>query len=394
MTTAGALTPRLGGSPSNGGGPLRRYKSREALVSRLESLGAEVIKGGGSRHSKREVTLIVIPEGMEAGAVSRSACPNAQIVPESFVVKRAMALRSGTLTPAAPSPQPDRSKRARGAAAPAPASRGGEKRAARYRSMSAAAAARLERAMSERLYLIDRRDASEVSPSGVVALRAEFAILGSTGNVCVNCRQTLVLRDGIRLRGAAPFGRERRAPSPHPLVNEPPEFISCRGRFSVAICRTPSCDCVDFVQRKNVCKHLLFVHCKVLGQSRDSDLALQRGLLRAELAQLLTPSADAHPAAGAAAATAAATASATASAVEPPQASAAVRRAYLEAHGELGAARQDTAEAEAGLVAPRRPEARRRALNEDDGHFETGASAGCLADGHTLRRRARPRSRA
>ena len=80
----------------------------------------------------------------------------------------------------------------------------------------AAAAARMERALSERLYLIERRDESECSPSGLVALRHAFAVLGSTGNV-----------------------------------------------YSVSICRTPSCTCVDFTERKAICKHLLFVYLKV-----------------------------------------------------------------------------------------------------------------------------------
>ena len=106
--------------------------------------------------------------------------------------------------------------------------------------MSAAAAARLERALSERLYLIERRDASETSPSGLVALRHEFAVLGSTGNV-----------------------------------------------YEVAICRTPSCTCVDYRDRAQICKHLLFVYVKVLNVDRESHIPLQRALVRSELAEVL-----------------------------------------------------------------------------------------------------------
>ena len=37
--------------------------------------------------------------------------------------------------------------------------------------------------MTERLYLIERRDASVASPSGLLTLRHDFSVLGSTGNV-------------------------------------------------------------------------------------------------------------------------------------------------------------------------------------------------------------------
>ena len=57
---------------------------------------------------------------------------------------------------------------------------------------------------------------NQVSASGLAALRVEFAVLGSTGNV-----------------------------------------------YTVTICRLPSCSCVDHLERKTVCKHLLFVYHKV-----------------------------------------------------------------------------------------------------------------------------------
>ena len=71
--------------------------------------------------------------------------------------------------------------------------------------------------MSEQLYLVERRDRSEASASGRAALRLEFAVLGSTGNV-----------------------------------------------YTVTLCRLPSCTCVDHLERKSVCKHLLFVYHKVV----------------------------------------------------------------------------------------------------------------------------------
>ena len=159
------------------GKEFKLYRSREELQSRLEALGAVVVSSG-ARVSKQEVTMIVVAEGTESGAVVRSACPNAMVVHESYVVRRSRALRAGRLVPAErppPKPTPSR-KRAR--AAPVT----GEKRGARYRSMSAAGAARIERALTERLYLIERRDLSTASESGLVAHRHEFAVLGSTGN--------------------------------------------------------------------------------------------------------------------------------------------------------------------------------------------------------------------
>ena len=189
------------------GKEFKLYTSKEALEARLTALGASVV-ASGSRFAKREVTLIVVPEGMEAGSVVRGSCPDAPIVHESWVVKRAMALRAGKITPAAPPTPASKSaagkKRVRssgsatggsGGAAAATDSGGGggggEKRAARYRSMSAAAASRMERAVCERLYLIERRDASVTSPSGLVTLKVVFSVLGSTGNVyeAVICRQ-------------------------------------------------------------------------------------------------------------------------------------------------------------------------------------------------------------
>ena len=95
------------------GKEFRLYTSREALEARLQSLGAAVVTsgGGGRRHSKAEVTLIVVAEGTEAGSVVKGTCPDARIVHESWVVKRAMALRSGRIA-AAPPLSPAASKRA------------------------------------------------------------------------------------------------------------------------------------------------------------------------------------------------------------------------------------------------------------------------------------------
>ena len=100
----------------------------------------------------------------------------------------------------------------------------------------------MERAVCERLYLIERRDASVTSPSGLVTLKVVFSVLGSTGNV-----------------------------------------------YEAVICRQPSCTCTDFRERNQICKHLLFIYVKVLRVSRDSHIPVQRALLRSELSEILTP---------------------------------------------------------------------------------------------------------
>ena len=146
---------------------------------------------------------MVIPEGAESGSVATSLCPGARVVRESWVARRSLALKSGRL--AAPPPplaaaavaaaaRLSAGKRAREASAGSGSSdtplapgngtgvaSNGEKRGARERSHSAASRARTERALSERLYLLERRDVSSSSQSGMVALKHEFAVLGSTG---------------------------------------------------------------------------------------------------------------------------------------------------------------------------------------------------------------------
>ncbi len=212
------------------GKDFKLFKSAKVLQERLAKLGAEVI-AAGTRRRKQEVTLIVIPEGSEVGQVPRAACPSARIVHESWVARRSLALRNGITSPP-PAPAP--------AAATAKATTKrrrvdksfAEKRAARERGPSGAARARMERALSERLYLLERRASSP--------LRHEFAVLGSTGNV-----------------------------------------------YLVVVEKLPSCTCVDFVERHHICKHLLFVYVKVLGLPRDSPIPLQRALLRSELRQSL-----------------------------------------------------------------------------------------------------------
>ena len=105
------------------------------------------------------MTHIVVPEGTEAGAVPRSHCPSALVVSEAWVARRARALQAGQLRAATP---PAAKAKAKGKKRAAEAVAGGEKRAARERVPTAASAMRLHRALSERLYLVERRDRSEV----------------------------------------------------------------------------------------------------------------------------------------------------------------------------------------------------------------------------------------
>ena len=57
--------------------------------------------------------------------------------------------------------------------------------------------------------------------------------------------------------------------------------------YSCAVARLPTCECVDFRERHNICKHLLFVYHKVLRLADDSTIPLQRALLRTELREAL-----------------------------------------------------------------------------------------------------------
>ncbi|GBE90195.1 hypothetical protein SCP_1900440 [Sparassis crispa] len=87
---------------------------------------------------------------------------------------------------------------------------------------------RVARVMSQRFFMIDRRRAGE-------ALREEFSVLGSTGNV-----------------------------------------------YTVVIGKKPSCSCPD-AQKGNHCKHILFIFLKVLQVTQASGHWYQKALLTSEL---------------------------------------------------------------------------------------------------------------
>lgn len=97
-----------------------------------------------------------------------------------------------------------------------------EKRSRRFISnCSVAVKDRIERAQSQRLYLIEQKDMLEEGLDMDICpvVGREFAVLGSTGNV-----------------------------------------------YDVRICKSPTCSCPDF-QRGNLCKHILFVILKVISTS-------------------------------------------------------------------------------------------------------------------------------
>ncbi|KAG2389322.1 hypothetical protein C9374_013882 [Naegleria lovaniensis] len=105
----------------------------------------------------------------------------------------------------------------------------GEKRSARFvPQCSSKILDRINRALKQRLFLIDRKDRN--------GNRSEkFIVLGSTGNV-----------------------------------------------YEVSICEKPTCNCPDF-KRGNLCKHILFVYLRVLRVSATSYIIYQKALLSAEL---------------------------------------------------------------------------------------------------------------
>lgn len=94
---------------------------------------------------------------------------------------------------------------------------------------------RIDRALSQRLYLLQMQK-HEGGPG------AEFKVLGSTGNV-----------------------------------------------YSVDIGTRPCCDCPDFLKGRGLCKHILFIWLRVLGVSEDDYRIWQRALISSELSTAVEP---------------------------------------------------------------------------------------------------------
>eukprot|EP00123_Amoebidium_parasiticum_P010741 comp20288_c0_seq1/m.25458 comp20288_c0_seq1/g.25458 ORF comp20288_c0_seq1/g.25458 comp20288_c0_seq1/m.25458 type:complete len:323 (-) comp20288_c0_seq1:266-1234(-) len=107
-----------------------------------------------------------------------------------------------------------------------------EKRLARWRtSANENVRQRIERAVTQRMYMVDRTRKSDTHES--------FAVLGSTGNV-----------------------------------------------YTVDITHKLSCDCPDFQKRQACCKHILFVFLKVLKQPPTSAYIYQSALVTKELQEI------------------------------------------------------------------------------------------------------------
>ncbi len=96
---------------------------------------------------------------------------------------------------------------------------------------------RIERALSQRLYLIHSSSVTTCPNNG--GLSITFNVLGSTGNV-----------------------------------------------YDVNISKIPSCTCPDH-NKGNLCKHILFVFLKVVGLSSSSSLIYQNALLSTEVKEII-----------------------------------------------------------------------------------------------------------
>jgi Zn-finger nucleic acid-binding protein len=94
---------------------------------------------------------------------------------------------------------------------------------------------RINRASTQRLYLVNRDDDVDVERS----TSCSFAVLGSTGNL-----------------------------------------------YTVVIEEVPSRNCPDFQRKRDLCKHILFVTLKVIGLSRDDPLSFQKAYVPSELSIL------------------------------------------------------------------------------------------------------------
>jgi len=108
---------------------------------------------------------------------------------------------------------------------------------------------RIERALSQRLYLLERRAQAEGGASqaeDAESAEVTFAVMGSTGNV-----------------------------------------------YEVAISSVPRCNCPDFLRRQSPCKHVLFVWLRVLRLEADDPRVWQRRLGPEDVQEVLRRSCSA-----------------------------------------------------------------------------------------------------
>eukprot|EP00928_Gymnodinium_smaydae_P037032 TRINITY_DN25778_c0_g1_i2.p1 TRINITY_DN25778_c0_g1~~TRINITY_DN25778_c0_g1_i2.p1 ORF type:complete len:443 (-),score=70.53 TRINITY_DN25778_c0_g1_i2:62-1390(-) len=110
------------------------------------------------------------------------------------------------------------------------------RRAPAYRRAAAGTDDRIERALSQRLYLLERRVGQDVGDTP----QTTFMVMGSTGNV-----------------------------------------------YEVLVGTSPCCSCPDFQRRQSPCKHILFVWIRVLRLDADDPRIWQKRLRVADVREVL-----------------------------------------------------------------------------------------------------------
>eukprot|EP00038_Savillea_parva_P031554 m.87854 g.87854 ORF g.87854 m.87854 type:complete len:952 (+) comp9728_c0_seq1:293-3148(+) len=236
----------------------RLFESREKVEIRLRQLGACVMKRKG-----KHTTHCIVPLGTKRSRVPKLDA-TVTLHDESWLFRHVQRWKDSGATPRpvfvpksiklAPSSKRRRVGQDHGGGATSETDVVEEVRGCVTRKATADKLQRVARALSDRLYLIrwvDRTTQEEGDghacghegenghACGHAWPRHEFTVLGSTGNV-----------------------------------------------YHCEISREPRCDCKD-AAKGNICKHLYFIYCRVLGVDQHaSHVPFQRRLLRSELNNL------------------------------------------------------------------------------------------------------------
>jgi hypothetical protein len=56
--------------------------------------------------------------------------------------------------------------------------------------------------------------------------------------------------------------------------------------YTVYIAETPTCTCEDFLQRNDLCKHMMYVTLRILGLPRNDERTYRRSYSPSELAEI------------------------------------------------------------------------------------------------------------
>lgn len=201
----------------------------DKIRARLTQLGACVVERDARGAKKLASTHVIVPEGTETGQLI-GLDVLVRVRTESWLIKRCRALDAGTVAPPPPEVVESAKKQAQGPPKEKIVDKGprGETRAGVRRRRTRETDTNAQRALSETMYLVERRDEVRHFTSGACRappLRHVFAVLGSTGNV-----------------------------------------------YDVAIQKEPSCSCPYAVSHPTkVCKHRYFVWYRVLKIPRDDD---------------------------------------------------------------------------------------------------------------------------